>query len=164
MNTGRMNRWLTLVANISVVAGIIFLAVEIRQNTESIDESRRLGSANAYQARAFHFSSMNVAVASAPEMVDAIVAFRAAGGLDNPKQVIGTLSPQDQLRVRWFYLSRIAMYDNNFYQYRNGYLEEDRYQSIDVPIIKDEAKLWEAMGYDLHTPAMRDEINRIRSE
>ena len=164
MDTDRMNRWLTLVANIAVVAGIIFLAVEIRQNTESIDESRRLASANAYQARAFHFSSMNLAAASAPEMVDAIVAFRTAGGLDNPKEVIATLSPQDQLRVRRFYLSRVAMYDNNFYQHRNGYLDEDRYKSIDAPIIKGEVELWEAIGIDLQTQAMLDEINRLRSE
>ena len=164
MGTDRVNRWLTLVANISVVAGIIFLAVEIGQNTESIDESRRLASANAYQARAFHFSSMNLTVVSAPEMVEAIVAFRAAGGQENPKDAIATMSPQDQLRVRWFYLSRIAMYDNNYYQYRNGYLDDDRYQSIDAPIIKDEAALWKALGYDLQTPAMQAEIDRLRGE
>ncbi len=35
MNLQKLNQWLTLLANIGVVAGIIFLAVEIRTNTET---------------------------------------------------------------------------------------------------------------------------------
>ena len=34
MDLDRLNRWLTLLANIGVVAGIIFLAIEINQNTQ----------------------------------------------------------------------------------------------------------------------------------
>ena len=34
MDTDRLNRWLTLVANVAVVAGIIFLGLELRQNNE----------------------------------------------------------------------------------------------------------------------------------
>ena len=36
MDTDRLNRWLTLVANVGVLIGIIFLAVEIRQNSEHL--------------------------------------------------------------------------------------------------------------------------------
>ena len=35
MNTDGLNRWVTLGANIGVLLGIIFLAIEIQQNTES---------------------------------------------------------------------------------------------------------------------------------
>ena len=164
MDADRLNRWLALVANVSVVAGILFLAVEVRQNTASLDESRRLASANAYQARAFQFSSTNLAAASSPEMVEAIVSFHAAGHRDNPKAALETLSPQDRIRIRWFFQSRIAMYDNNFYQYRNGYLDEDRYQNVDAPLIKDEAELWEGIGLTFQTQAMLDEIERLQRE
>ena len=34
MNIDRINPWLSLVANVGVIAGFIFLAVEIRQNSE----------------------------------------------------------------------------------------------------------------------------------
>lgn len=34
MNFDQLNRWLTLVANIGVIAGIVFLAYELRQNNE----------------------------------------------------------------------------------------------------------------------------------
>jgi hypothetical protein len=35
VDTDRINRWLTLSANIGVIAGLIFVAIEIRTNTES---------------------------------------------------------------------------------------------------------------------------------
>ena len=36
MNLDRLNQWLILLANLGVVAGIIFLSIEIRQNTVAI--------------------------------------------------------------------------------------------------------------------------------
>jgi hypothetical protein len=35
----RLNRWLTLIANVAVIAGIIFLAVEIRVNSSAIQSA-----------------------------------------------------------------------------------------------------------------------------
>jgi hypothetical protein len=32
MNRSRINEWLPLIANVAVVGGIVFLAIEIRQN------------------------------------------------------------------------------------------------------------------------------------
>lgn len=34
MNSTKLKDWLTLVANVAVVSGIVFLAIEIRQNNE----------------------------------------------------------------------------------------------------------------------------------
>ena len=42
MDTDQINRWLTLVANLAVVAGIFFLAVEIRQNTLAVERQMRM--------------------------------------------------------------------------------------------------------------------------
>lgn len=41
MNVDRLNRWLTLVANIGVIAGIVFLAIELRQNNELLEAQSR---------------------------------------------------------------------------------------------------------------------------
>jgi len=40
MNLDTINKWLTLIANFGVVAGIFFLAIEIRQNQESLELSQ----------------------------------------------------------------------------------------------------------------------------
>ena len=47
MVADQLNKWLTLTANFAVVAGIIFLAVEIRQNNELLlSESRQAAMSN----------------------------------------------------------------------------------------------------------------------
>jgi hypothetical protein len=37
MNTDRLNRWLTLGANFGVLIGIVFLAIEVRQNNDELN-------------------------------------------------------------------------------------------------------------------------------
>ena len=39
MDNAKLNRWLTLLANISVVAGIVFLGIEVRQNTQTLEQN-----------------------------------------------------------------------------------------------------------------------------
>ena len=41
MNLHKINEWLSLVANLGVIAGILFLAVEIQQNTEMMQSQTR---------------------------------------------------------------------------------------------------------------------------
>ena len=36
MQTYKVNQWLTLIANFGVVAGLVFLAIEVRQNTTAL--------------------------------------------------------------------------------------------------------------------------------
>jgi hypothetical protein len=42
MNMDKLNSWLSLAANVGVVAGIVFLAIEIRQNQTSLDRNSEL--------------------------------------------------------------------------------------------------------------------------
>ena len=42
MDTDRLNRWLTLVANLGVIVGIVILAIEIRQNTATQELQMRM--------------------------------------------------------------------------------------------------------------------------
>lgn len=48
MQLDKLNQWLMLAANIGVISGIAFLAVEISQNTEALGaRTLRLGSRTA---------------------------------------------------------------------------------------------------------------------
>ena len=49
MNLDNLNRWITLVANIGVLAGIMFLAVEINQNNQLMESEARLAQSNSAQ-------------------------------------------------------------------------------------------------------------------
>ena len=46
MNLDSLNKWLTLVANFGVIAGIIFLAIEVGQNQASLDETNAINRAD----------------------------------------------------------------------------------------------------------------------
>ena len=37
----KMNQWMTVTANLAVIAGIVFLGVEIQQNTRAIENQTR---------------------------------------------------------------------------------------------------------------------------
>ena len=54
MNLDSLNKWLTLLANIGVITGIIFLAVEVSQNNDFLAYEERLSSVqqsmDAYEA------------------------------------------------------------------------------------------------------------------
>ena len=41
MKLDQINRWLSLLANVGVIAGIVFLAIEIRQNNENLTVQTR---------------------------------------------------------------------------------------------------------------------------
>jgi hypothetical protein len=41
MDKDNLNKWLTLTANLAVVAGIVFLAFELKQNNELLDAEIR---------------------------------------------------------------------------------------------------------------------------
>ena len=163
MDAERANRWLTLVANLGVVAGIVFLVIEIRQNTESQDEFIRVARANAYQARAFAASSLWSNYASSPEVIDTIVTFDKGGGWDSPTEALDTMSDQDRWRQYYIALSQVAILDNNFYQYNEGYLDADRYQRIDAQHLKRMIPVFDAFGI-VYPTAMAEEVERLRPQ
>ena len=63
MNLDSTNRWLTLAANIGVMAGIIFLAFELQQNTVAT----QLDAAGRYQAS---FSEIELFIAGSPDFAE----------------------------------------------------------------------------------------------
>ena len=50
MNTEALNRWLTLAANLGVIAGLVFVALEIRTNTDSNEIAIRASVASNWMA------------------------------------------------------------------------------------------------------------------
>ena len=74
------------------------------------------------------------------------------------------LSPIEEYRVRQFLLSRHSDYANLFYQYEQGYLDEEFYQSTVVTSIQYFGPAWKKLGMSLEgrrTVGFSAEINRI---
>ena len=58
MNIDNVNKWLTLLANFGVVAGIIFLGIEVRQNQVILEDTYRLNRVEARMADVDTFNDL----------------------------------------------------------------------------------------------------------
>ena len=106
MNLDNTNRWLTLAANIGVIAGIIFLAVEINQSTLQT----RLQTASSFHDT---FTTVELSLAANNDLLEALL--KSQKGED--------LSEVDRLRVLVFYRAVLRGYQNTFYQSRTGVID-----------------------------------------
>ena len=58
MDTGKLNSWLTLLANVGVLVGIFFLAIELRQNNELMEAEARFNRVSVAK-EAYNIQSTN---------------------------------------------------------------------------------------------------------
>jgi hypothetical protein len=150
MDTDRLNRWLTLITNLGVVAGLIFLAVELNQNTKAT-------------------------IAAASETVTNQSLDYFALGMDNQviararhKNNVGEeLSAFEKDQLRWHQYYNFRVFENVFLQYRRGYFEIrewERYEKIIHSRLTTDPfaqQMWEERAYTW-TKEFKEEGNRIR--
>ncbi len=157
MNTDRVNRWLTLGANVGVVIGLILLLIEIDQNND-------LARAQIHQTRADSWGDFRLTLGDSEHLLSAWMKFQDAGGPEDPN-AIDKLDRLESFRVRQYLLHRYSDYDNLFYLYKQGYLDEEYYVHRAVPSINSLAPAWSSfMIARLARPSFVEEINRITSE
>jgi hypothetical protein len=97
MNTESLNRWLVLGANLGVIAGIMFLAIELRQNNELLAADARFNrlqlSWNGWQS-----------LAENGDLTDLIVATRNGEILQESAQVrVDAVLMRILITMEWLY-------------------------------------------------------------
>ena len=107
MDSDRLNRWLTLGANLGVLVGIILLIVELDQNREMIKSQTR-------NELAMGIVSIQRGVSENSQLAE-VIARAAAGETLTPSETI-----QFQNRVNAMY----RYWENAHYQYRVGLYDE----------------------------------------
>ncbi len=103
------------VGAVAVVVSLLYLAIQIRQNTRSLR-------AQAHQSITSHIAELNRTIVESAE-----VASIMEQGLADPLQ----LSAADRRRFNAYNSARFRHYDNLFYQYRAGTLEESQWRGFD---------------------------------
>ncbi len=150
MNNDRLNRWLTLFANLGVVAGLVFLAVELNQNTKAT-------------------------IAAASEAITSQSLDYFALGMDNQviarakhKYNVGEeLSAFEKDQLGWHQYYNFRVFENVFLQYRRGYFEIrewERYEKIihsQLTTNPFAQQMWEERAFSW-TKEFKEEGNRIR--
>ena len=155
MDSSKVNSWLSLGANFGVLIGLILLIIELDQNSD-------LTRAQIHQARADEQVTRMEERANSEYLVFVLDKLNSAGGF-RELSALSQLDPDEVARLRWFLRSRYLDYDNLYYQYQNGYLDEEYYQSLVVNAISMYAPWWEELEIfnDNRRPSFDAEIRRI---
>ena len=129
MNSEKLNDWLGLLANFAVIVGIVFLIIEINQNTQAI----RLSS---YQELTGRIVEMNQFTIDNPTMRE--ISRRL--GLDQPAcsrpDVSGVqLGEEDVNSLNNLLFIWLRHADMAYYQYETGAIPRERLLSATAPLL-----------------------------
>ena len=143
---------------ILLFASLVYVGLQIRQNTAATR-------AQIFQSRTDAFQNYAIYVSNTPEFYEIM---RKLGALDNPggdPNKISDLTDLERFRYFWVNLANRQRSDNMYYQYTNGFLDEEFYDSNGRFVIRSQAPMWKALGLGGGgRPSFNAEIERILSE
>jgi len=148
---------------IAVVVTLAYLAIQIRQNTRAMEEARRLALAQTYQMRADALQSMLVHAAES-EYIGPIIT--KLTGLGYPEDVgsLEHLTPIERGRFRQWQIAQQTHWDNMYYQYEQGFLDEDYYRDSFRERVRRLAPIWRALHVTGNRQSFVEEIERLLAE
>jgi len=158
VESDRLNKWLTLVANLGVLFGLVLLIFEIHQNNSlmqvQIEESRS-----------------KALVAWRRQIVgNEVIAglYAKTNNLEGPPlETWNQLTPIEQVQLRYLISADFYAYENMYSQYERGFISEEYWQERIVPVIRARAQFWNVI-YPPDGPigrrAFKDDVERIFRE
>lgn len=149
------------VGAIGVIATLIYLALQIRHNTRSMEESRRLALAQTYQMRADALQNMLV-TASTSELGGILVKLTAAG---YPERIdaLDRLSQEERGRFRQWQIAQQTHWDNMHFQYQQGFLDQEYFDDAFEDRVTRLAPTWRALNLTSGRRSFFEEIERLEA-
>ena len=151
-----------LLGAIGVIVTLVYLAVQVRQNTRSLEATQRLALAQTYQMRSDALQNMLVQAAASD--VGGIIAKLAQAGYPEDLSSLDRLSPTDRARFRQWHIAQIAHWDNMHYQYQQGFLDEEYYRDEFVVRVTRLWPVWQALGVKAGRASFVEELERLSRE
>jgi len=135
VNADRINKWLALVANVAVVVGIVFVALQLNQNSRMMKTQTR--NAITESILNFQFNAQTSGLRDVEEK----------GTRD-----LASLTAEETRQLFQLYVSNLRLWENIHYQYRNGVFDEAEFAA--------ERNSWKALGE--RTPLLRGAYCQLR--
>ena len=152
-----------LLGSIAVLATLVYLTVQIRQNTRSMEESRKLALAQTYQMRSDALQMMLVHAADSQHIGPIITKLTGAG---YPEDVgaLEQLSEEERGRFRQWQIAQQTHWDNMFFQYQQGFIDEEYYRDSFRERVRRPAPTWKALNVAAPRRTFVAEIDDILAE
>ncbi len=131
--------------SIAVLATLVYLAMQIRQNTRTMDESKKLALAQTYQMRSDALQMMLVHAADS-EHIGPIITKLTAAGYPDVTSSLDQLSKEELGRFRQWQIAQHTHWDNMFFQYQQGFIDEEYYRDSFRVRVGRLAPIWNALN------------------
>jgi hypothetical protein len=152
----KLNRWLTLLANTGVLVGIIFLAIEIRQNTDNLEMNRQIALAEAYSTRNNTVQSAQIEAAMSEDFADIYVKWQQSGSK--------SLSDAERFRVESWEVARMFRAESQYIMWEQGLLPHEFIETLRDITLRN-VQGWRDLGITwIPIGGYRDEVNRALAE
>jgi hypothetical protein len=153
MNTEKLNDWMQVVGIFALVASLIFVGLQMKQD-------HKIAMAEAYHARAQTTVDLTMAAAANPLWLSAQDKWSAEGP--------DSLTPEERLSNIFVRSAILQLWDSIHYQYVNGFIDEEHWQRTRTAMrrsMRDRSlrDVYED-GRDYFRPSYRAEIDRILDE
>jgi len=152
-----------VISAFAVVVTLWYLAVQIRQNTHAMEEGKRLALAQTYQMRADALQSMLVHAADS-QYIGPLITKLTQLGYPEDVSALEQLTPDERGRFRQWQIAQQTHWDNMYFQYQQGYLDEEYYQDSFRERVARLAPTWKALGITGGRRSFTAEIERLLAE
>jgi len=160
MELGALGEFL---GSIAVLATLVYLSVQIRQNTRTMDESKKLALAQTYQMRSDALQMMLVHAADS-EHIGPIITKLTGVGYPEDIGALDHLSKEEYGRFRQWQIAQQTHWDNMFFQYQQGFIDEEYYRDSFRERVRRLAPTWKALNVGGARRTFVAEIDSILAE
>ena len=158
MDSAKISDWMQVVGIFALVASLVFVGMQMQQD-------REIARVMIYQSRASTLAELSIAAASSPEAMSAAVksSFGDPGKEIQMDDWPVPITAQDMVLGTFQVNAFMAIADNSFYQYQQGFLPAEHWASVKSSLVKHVSTIpflqfrLEAM-LDQQRPAFRDEL------
>jgi hypothetical protein len=152
-----------VVGAIGVVATLIYLTKQIRLNTLAMEDARKLALAQTYQMRSDALQAMLVHAADS-EHIGPIIIKLTELGYPEDVAALDQVTSEERRRFRLWQIAQQTHWDNMFFQYQHGYLDEESYEDSFKQRVRRLAPTWRRLNLmDVRRSFLR-EIERLERE
>lgn len=149
--------------SIAVLATLVYLSVQLRQNTRSMEENRRLALAQTYQMRSDALQMMLVHAADSEHIGPIITKLT---GLGYPEDIssLEHLSRDERGRFRQWQIAQQTHWDNMYFQYQQGFIDEEYYRDSFRERVRRLAPTWKSLNVTSARQSFSAEIENILAD
>ena len=158
MNWDALGAIAELLGAIAVFLTLAYLTVQVRQNSKALELQNKFSAAQIMQARTDTVMGFISVLLSSEENVKAqMVALSISDA-----NAMNEQDPSTRVRVNTILIGSRSLYENVFFQYKEGFLTDDFYTGLE-PTIAAYAESWLTLGTAMSSE-FRAEVVRIHEK